>query len=223
MIWYKPMGFYENYSWVTHKLQNYDVRRLNLLTIWMRLKWIQSILSPFSSTPKKRPYDPWTSAIFTKHNITWDTMLRRCREDDISRRTMWFARTRILQKAEKKHTFYPWTWWSRSRDMWFGRYRWSWRLNIWNQIFADHCGYIIFIREIDVKKRERYKRWGWSVIIFSQDTTGRLDGVWEKSSRSVPNTARYMISDIRSMQDDSQTTPTHHVGRGVKASRNPSE
>ena len=73
---------------------------------------------------------------FQKHNITWDTMLRRCREDDISRRTMWFARTRILQKAEK-HIFYPWAWWSLSRDMWFGRYRWSWRLNIYKIRFSQ--------------------------------------------------------------------------------------
>ena len=40
---------------------------------------------------------------FQKHNITWDTMLRRCREDDISRRTVWFARTRILQKKKNIH------------------------------------------------------------------------------------------------------------------------
>ena len=38
---------------------------------------------------------------FQKHNITWDTMLWRCREDVISRRTAWFARIRIMQK---KHT-----------------------------------------------------------------------------------------------------------------------
>ena len=35
---------------------------------------------------------------FQKHNITWDTMQWRCREDVISRRTAWFARTRNLQK-----------------------------------------------------------------------------------------------------------------------------
>ena len=150
--WYDTnwLDLNENYSWATYHLQNYDVRRFYLLTIWMRLEWTQPILSPFSSTPKKKT--TWSVKFhdFQKHNITWDTILRRCWEDDVSRRTVWFARTRILRKAEK-HTFYPWAWWSRSRDMWFGRYRWSWRLNIWYQIFADDCKYIIF-REIDVKK-----------------------------------------------------------------------
>ena len=48
-----------------------------LMTIWMRLEWIQSILSPFSSTPKKRPYDAWSSAIF--RNII--SLEIRCCED----------------------------------------------------------------------------------------------------------------------------------------------
>ena len=64
MIWYKLIGSYENYSWVTHQLQNYDVRRFYLLTICMRQEWRQPILSPFSSTPKKRRRDPWSSTIF---------------------------------------------------------------------------------------------------------------------------------------------------------------
>ena len=149
MIWYKLIGFNENYSWATYQLQNYEVRSFQFLTIWMRLEWTQSILSSVSSTPRKKT--TWSVKFhdFQKHNITWDTIQWRCRKDDISRRTVWFARIRNLQK--KKHTLYPWVWWSRSRDMWFGRYRWSWRLKIWSQIFADHCEYII-VREIDVKK-----------------------------------------------------------------------
>ena len=97
---------------------------------------------------EQRRRDLWSSTIFKKHNITWDTIQWRCRQDDFSRRTAWFARTRILQK---KNIHYPWVYWSRSRDMWFGRYRWSCRFKIWYQIFADHCEFIIF-REIDVKK-----------------------------------------------------------------------
>ena len=116
----------------------------------MRLEWTQSISSPFSSTPRNKTTWSMRFHDFQKHNISWDTMQWRCREDVISRRTAWFARTRICKK-KKKHAHYPWTWWSQSRDMWFGRYRWSWRLKIWSQIFADHCEFIIF-REIDVKK-----------------------------------------------------------------------
>ena len=41
---------------------------------------------------------------FQKHNITWDTIQWRYREDDISRWTVWFARIRNLQNVEKNHT-----------------------------------------------------------------------------------------------------------------------
>ena len=125
-------------DWILWKLlmRNISVAELcYLLTIWMRLeqKTMWSV----------KCHD------FQKHNISWDTMQWRCRKDDISRRTAWFARTRILQK--KKNILYSWVCWSRSRDMSFGRYLWSWRLKIWYLIFADYCKYII-VREIDVKK-----------------------------------------------------------------------
>ena len=99
---------------------------------------------------KKRRRDPWSSTIF-RNKISLEI---RCSEDV---KNMTFqggqcdSRVLVFCKKCKKHTFYPWAWWSRSRDMWSGRYRWSWRLTIWNQISADYCEYIIF-REIDVKK-----------------------------------------------------------------------
>ena len=113
MIWYKLIGFNENYSWATYQLQNYEVRSFQFLTIWMRLEWTQSILSSVSSTPRKKT--TWSVKFhdFQKHNITWDTIQWKCRKDDISRRTAWFARTRILQK---KNIHYSWVYWSRLRD-----------------------------------------------------------------------------------------------------------
>ena len=77
MIWYKLIGFNENYSWATYQLQNYEIRSFYLLTIWMRLEWTQSILSSVSSTPKKRRRDPWSSTIF-KNKISLEI---RCSED----------------------------------------------------------------------------------------------------------------------------------------------
>ena len=83
MIWFKLIGFYENYSWGTYQLQNYAI-------CW-RYEWDR----------KKKTMWSVKFHDFQKHNITWDTMQWRCREDLISSRTAWFARTRIVQK---KHT-----------------------------------------------------------------------------------------------------------------------
>ena len=145
MIWYKLIGFNENYSWATYQLQNYAIS-------W-RYEWDRNEYS--QSRPllvllqKKRRRDRWSSTIF----INTIALEIQCSED-IEKMSFQGeqrdSRVSVFCK-KKKNIHYPWVYWSRSRDMWFGRYRWSCRFKIWYQIFADHCEYII-VREIHVKK-----------------------------------------------------------------------
>ena len=103
MIWFKLIGFYENYSWGTYQLQNYAI-------CW-RYEWDRKKDDVIREVPRFSE---------TQYHLRYDAvkMWRRChfKENGVIRAYPYCA---------KKNTHYPWTWWSQSRDMWFGRYRWS--------------------------------------------------------------------------------------------------